>query len=124
MSGISGGYPGGPPRHGQEDEGPDHDRPEMQKRELRGGESVEASVAGHAARRKKKRRNRRLVIGLVTSLIAAAGVGAYVGLQNRKTAEDLAQQEINERETDLEKEADRLLNELWKMEDLERTRRP
>ncbi len=60
------------------------------------------------------------MIGLVASLIIAAGVGTYLGLQSKKTAEELAQQEMEESESDTNKELDRLLNELWKMEDLER----
>lgn len=115
MSGITGGYPGGPPHHDPQERTEDSDGPE-----LRSGESVEASVAGHAVHGKKKRRKRRLVIGAVTSLIVAAGVGAYVGMQSRTTAEELAQEEIAETETDIGKEADRLINELWKMEELER----
>lgn len=120
MSGISGGYPGGPPRHDPEGQTADSDGPE-----LRDGESVEASVADHAVRRKKKLRNRRLVIGLVTSIITAAGVGAYLGLQSRTTAEELAQETMEEEENELDpdKELDRLINELWKMEDLERANR-
>ena len=118
MSGITGGYPGGPPRHDPERGTADSDGPE-----LRGGESVEASMADHAVRRKKKRRERRLVIGLVASLIVAAGVGTYLGLQSKKTAEELAQLEREKSESDDDKDLDRLLNELWKMEDLERAPR-
>ena len=117
MSGITGSYPGGPRRHDSEGRTADSDAPE-----LRGGESVERSVAGRVARGKRKRRNRRLVIGFVTSFIAAAGVGAYVGLQSKTTAEDLAQHEMQE-ELDLSGEVDRVLNELWKMEDLDRATR-
>ena len=119
MSGITGSYPGGPRRHGQEEEaGQDP------QAEIRDGESIEASIAARRTGRTKKRRNRRLVIGLVTSFIAAAGVGAYFGMRSITTAEDLAQEEMKEGEMDLKKQSDRLINELWKMEDLERARRP
>ena len=73
--------------------------------------------------RTKKLRKRRLLIGLVTFLVVGVGMGAYIGLQSRKTAEELAEQEAEGSEVDIKKEADRLLNELWRMEDLERAPR-
>jgi len=118
MSGITGGYPGGPPRHD-----PERQTAGSDGSGLRSGETVEAGVEGRVVRDKRKKRNRRLAVGLVASLIVAAGVGAYVGLKSRETAEDLARKEAESAEPDLGREADRLLNELWKMEDLERINR-
>ena len=118
MSKIAGGYPGGPPHHDPQAQGADSRGPE-----LRGGETVEASVVRHATGRTKKLRKRRLLIGLVTFLVVGVGMGAYIGLQSRKTAEELAEQEAEGSEVDIKKEADRLLNELWRMEDLERAPR-
>ena len=85
------------------------------KAPIRGGPSsgavrpVEASVVRHATGRTKKLRKRRLLIGLVTFLVVGVGMGAYIGLQSRKTAEELAEQEAEGSEVDIKKEADRLL---------------
>jgi len=100
MRRLTGGYPGGPPRHDPQGQGADSDGPE-----LRDGEAVEASSAARVTRTRKKRRNRRLLIGLVTSLMAAASVGVYFGIQNSKTVEDLTQEQMQETgEADLERD--------------------
>ncbi len=112
MSEITGGYPGGPPRHAeQEGAGP----------ELAHGESVEDRRVEQGASFRKERRQKRLMIGLVISLLAAASAGAYYGIQSKQSAEELAQEEnSNRQEGDLDQQTDRILNELWKMEGLER----
>ncbi len=75
MSEITGGYPGGPPRHAeQEGAGP----------ELAHGESVEDRRVEQGASFRKERRQKRLMIGLVISLLAAASAGAYYGIQQAK----------------------------------------
>ncbi len=116
---FSGGYPGGPRRHAEKEESG-----EPPGFEIRHGESIEASAMTRALSRSKRRRRRRLVIGLLTSLLLASSVGVYVGIRgNRRTAEELAQEQMMDGRTVLEQEADRLINELWKMEGLERAPR-
>ena len=120
VNGFGGAYPGGPRRHAEKEEAG-----ELPGFELRDGESFEASAMTRVLRQSRRYRRRRLVIGLLTSLLLASSVGAYIGISNRKTAEELAQEQLTEGRTDLEQEVNRLINELWKMEDLERApRRP
>ena len=116
MAEITGAYPGGPPRH-QPDDG-SIPQPEV---ELVDGESVEASRESRITKHRKGRRNRRVIIGLVTSIIAAASAGAYYGVRSSRTAERQAEEEMmKEGELDVNEQADRILNELWRMEDIER----
>ena len=114
---FGGGYPGGPRRHAEKEEAG-----EPSGFEIRDGESIEASAMARALSRSKRHRRRRLVIGLLTSLVLASSVGAYSGTAGkRRTAKELTQEQMME--TVLEKEVSRLINELWKMENLERAPR-
>lgn len=119
LNGFGGAYPGGPRRHAEKEAAG-----ELPGFEIRDGESIEASAMTRVLGRLKKHRTRRFVIGLVASLLLASSVGAYVGIRdNRRAAEELAQKQTTEGRTLLEQEASRLINELWKMEDLERAPR-
>lgn len=118
-NGFGGGYPGGPRRHAEKEEAG-----EPRGFEIRDGESFEASAMTRALGRSKRHRRRRLMIGLLTSILLASAVGAYIGLRgNRRGAEELAQEQILDGRTVLEQEVNRLINELWKMENLERAPR-
>ena len=119
LNGFGGGYPGGPRRHAEKEQAG-----ELPGFEIQDGESIEASAMSRSLGRSKKQRTRRLMIGLLTSLLLASSVGAYVGIRGtRKTAEELAEQQMTDGRTALEQEASRLINELWKMEELERAPR-
>ena len=119
LNGFGGAYPGGPRRHAEKEKAG-----EPPGFEIRGGESLEASAMAEALSRSRRHRTRRLVIGVLTSLLLASSVGAYVGMRsNQRAAEELAQEQMREGRTVLEQEASRLLNELWKMENLERAPR-
>ncbi len=119
LNGFGGGYPGGPRRHAEKEEAG-----EAPGFEIRDGESVEASALAKAIGRSRRQRTRRLVFGVLTSLFLASTVGAYVGARaNRRAAEQFARDQTMEGRTALEREADRLIDELWKMESLERAPR-
>lgn len=115
MADVTGAYPGGPAHHQQRDgAAPPTDK-------LRDGESLEARRESQITKLRKERRHRRTMIGLVVSLIAAVGAGAYYGIRSNRAAEALAREEMTQQgEVDLNKQTDRILNELWRMEDVER----
>ena len=116
---FGGGYPGGPRRHAEKEEAG-----ELPGFEIHDGESIEASAMTRALGRSRRQRTRRIVMGLLTSLLLSSSVGAYIGTRgNRKTAEQLAQEQMKDGRTVLEQETSRLINELWKMEALERAPR-
>ena len=116
MAEITGAYPGGPAHH-QEKAGAA--APPTEK--LADGESIEALREGQISKLRKERRHRRVMIGLVASLIAAVGAGAYYGIRSNRVTEALAREEmIQQGEVELNKQTDRILNELWRMEDVER----
>lgn len=64
-------------------------------------------------------------VGFACALLAAGGVGGYVGLSAHTTPEQLAEEERSKAQApgELSDQANRLINELWKMEDLERAPR-
>ncbi len=120
MRRISGSYPGGPSR----------DRSEVDKRadkrldDLASVEQIETRRGVGIVRARGKQRRRRLILGLVVSILVAGSGGVWMGLRSHRTAEELAaEQREAEAEFNLRRESDRLINELWKMEDLERAGR-
>ena len=121
MSRISGSYPGGPSR----------DRSEVDKRadkrldDLASVAQIETRRGAGVVRTLGRQRRKRAVIGVVVSIIIAGSAGVWMGLQSHRTAEDLAaeQRAQAEAEFNLKRESNRLINELWKMEDLERAGR-
>lgn len=121
--GIGGPFPGGP-RRPSDVEADDAYR----RTRVGSGEDVEAARDRWVQERKAERRKRRLLIGALAFLIAAGGVGVWVGLDAVKSAEELVQEEERAREGGaggiIERERERILQELWKMEDIERAPRP
>lgn len=121
MRRISGSYPGGPSR----------DRSEVDKRadkrldDLASVEQIETRRGQEEVRVRGKRRKRRVLLGLMVSIIIAGSGGVFMGLRSHRTAEELAaeQRAQAEAEFNLKRESNRLINELWKMEDLERSGR-
>ena len=70
-----------------------------------------------------KRKRNRLILVLLVSVVTAGGGGLWVGLERHRTAEEGAQDmELNSTilQTELDKQADRIINEMWKTEALER----
>lgn len=122
MNRISGSYPGGPKRE------------QLKTKEERGFSKWIPRVvdlersAGRRSLRHRNRARRTHLLAVVGLTLVVSGIGGmYMGLQAHKSSEDLARAEREKaRPADIDLllgEADRLLNELWKMEDLERTGR-
>ena len=86
---------------------------------------IEARRGAGIVRTRKRQRRKRAVIGLAVSIVIAGSTGVWIGLRSHKTAEELAaeQQARAEAQFNFKRESDRLINELWKMEDLERAGR-
>lgn len=114
-----GGYPGGPRGEGK---GPERD---LGAHPIRGVSDVERRrETSRLAGTRRGRRRHAMQVALIASAIALSA-GAYVGFQGHETAEELAGESgVEQGQADLEKEAARLLSELWKMEDLDRLRIP
>jgi len=119
MSGSIGRYPGGPSRKGVDDADPTPKR----KVRLSTVSEIEGMAAAGAEQRKRKARKKRLLRGLIFSVIVSGTVGAYLGFSSHRTDAELAEELNHDREApemDLQKQADRLINEMWKSEALEK----
>lgn len=121
MNRIEGAYPGGPrKRDGDADEG------ERPRSPLTRAEEIEGRLHDRRRRRVRRRRRRRLLVGLLVAVVAAGATGFWMGLQSNRTSEEIAAEEDGrpERGFDLTRERNRVLQQLWLMEDLERARQP
>lgn len=118
MTPIRGRYPGGPSR-GPEP-GPSRPRPA-------GVEEIEGKRAARAEKAIRRRRRRRIRGGLGLILAIALATGGWLGIQAHTTAEEEALRleavERDRMETELRSETDRVLRELWRMEEMERAPR-
>jgi len=121
MERIAGTYPGGPRRAELRPDDADL-APVFVPRVA----ELESWVRKGQTRRRKKERARRVAIGFIVVVILAGGLGIYMGAEATQSADELVQAERERNRADalIGKEADRLINELWKMEDLERVRTP
>lgn len=116
-------YPASPSKSGPDAE-PD---PARKRPHLRRAEEIEARAQDRRRTRVTERRRRRIIIGFVVALAVAGGAGFWLGLQSHRTAAEIAAEEEAAREErgfDLAAESDRIMRELWLMEDLERARQP
>lgn len=121
MDRISGSYPGGPKRD------------QLRTNDERGFSRLIPRVADlergaqYLRRRRMHRmRRKRMMIAVGVALVVSGASGMYMGLQTHRSPEELAQAEREKArplELDLAKEANRLMSELWKMEDLDRVPR-
>ncbi len=119
MDRISGAYPGGPTRH----EEPGHAELDEPPRTIRSGED-QARRAGLRGRDARLRRRRiRAVVGVSVTLLLSAAVGIYWGFSTVRASDELVEWEVggvNKPDAELSREVGRLIDELWKMEELER----
>ncbi len=114
MSRIEGMYPGGPRRQGATSE--PHGT-------LRSGEDVEARIIDDLVDAKARRKRRSIFIALGAFGLLAVTGGIYIGLQAHVTAEELVERERVEAEaSDIDKTVQKVLDELWRMEELEAAR--
>ena len=119
MSEMRGRYPGGPSRRTDSDEPP----PGRGRVHLSTVEEIESRAAAGSQQRKGKTRRRRLFIGLFLSLAAALALGGYLGFSSHRTAAELVQEMEGpggEGKSDLDAQVDRLIDEMWKSEALEK----
>lgn len=114
MDRISGSYPGGPRRQ-------DGSEP-RERADLERVEEFEERRSRASLQRKRERRVRRLRIGFLVALLTSAGIGLTLGLMSHRTSEELVQEREQDRTRDFDpsQEVNRMLLELWKMEDMER----
>ena len=121
MRRISGSYPGGPSR----DRSDVDERADKRLDDLSSVEEIEARRGAGILRARGRRRRKRALIGIAASIVIAGGTGTWMGLRSHQTADELAAEQRAQAETqfNIRRESDRLINELWKMEDLERAGR-
>ena len=122
MARIRGSYPGGPRREGAED-------PRSgETPRLHTVQELEAGRGRRSRAREQRRRARRVWSGLVVALAASAGVGVFLGLRSHRTSEQLTEERNETREQqqqqDITRETNRVLLELWRMEDVEKQATP
>jgi len=113
---IRGAFPGGPSRAA--DRAPSAKAPRLPAmREL------EAAFARRRRERARRGRRRRVAVGILAVLGGAFGIGLALGRASHATASEL-QAESDKRASDqlISSEVNRVLVELWKMEDLEAVR--
>lgn len=119
MTPMPGRYPGGPTRAGSES----REAEEPRKVRLATVQEFETRVTSSSMKMKKKARHRRLVVGFFFSLIVAVVVGSYIGISSHRTEEEVAREmegEAPPSKADMEKQMDRLIDEMWKSEALEK----
>lgn len=110
-------YPGGPGREPRRN--PSGERPvDVATRWSRGAEQV--------VRARRVRRRRRLATGFALILLAAGTLGSWLGVRSHASAEEVAREAEAAAVPDtpdarIQQEADRVLQELWRMEALERS---
>lgn len=123
MDRISGSFPGGPRRR-EDGEGP---TPESERAFARVEDLSQQEVV-QFLRSLRRDRAKRVLLGFLLALVLAGGVGFYVGMSSHRTAEELARQEEAAAQgpeaLSLPEERRKVLQELWKMEDLEKAPRP
>lgn len=115
MSGFGGRYPGGPRRR-------DGDEDPVPRPHLEGVDEIEDRRARSSTRYSTKRRARRVRIGFLVAILVSGGIGLALGYLSHQTPEDLAREQERARAEsfDASQEVNRVLLELWKMEDLEK----
>lgn len=122
MDRITGAYPGGPTRgvkRGGEDSS-------QAARTIRGGEDHARSARLREHEHRIRRRRIRVVIGVGATLLISAAAGVFLGLSTTRHAEKALLQEaqsVNSPDDVISRELDRLIDELWRMEELERVPR-
>jgi hypothetical protein len=120
MARIRGNYPGGP-RRADEPAGEPASLPRLER-----VEELEARVGRKSRAREQRKRIRRVWSGFVVAVVLAAGIGVYLGVITHRTSEELTAERNDQRELqqDITRETNRVLLELWRMEDVEKQATP
>lgn len=118
MDRITGSYPGGPRKRGPDEEAPLPPR-------LDRAEDMDARVQRRRFDASRRRRRHRLRLGFVAAVTVAGLVGLAIGYLSHRSTEDLTAEREQERLQGFNptSEVNRMLMELWKMEDVERAPR-
>jgi hypothetical protein len=115
---MRGSYPGGPRRRGGGEAGRSGRTPR-----LHSAEELEARGGHAASRRQARHRRRRAWVILGAALALAGGAGLYLGFVSHRTSEQLSTEREAERQNEISDqindETNRILMELWRMEDVE-----
>ncbi len=122
MDQFSGAYPGGPTR--REPLGQAESKEALPA--IRCGEDNEwrAGLRGQEGRLKSRRV--RAVLGVGTTLLISAAAGIYWGFSAARASDELAENArvmVDRPDVDVSREMDRLIDELWKMDELDRAPR-
>lgn len=114
---IKGSFPGGPTRPGADD------APRRAPR-IRRVADIEAGRHRRAAETRARRRRIRLGVGIAAVISVAFGIGIALGMASHTTAADMTaeQQAAYARDRSISSEVNRVLLELWRMEDVEHAR--
>ena len=121
MGRIRGSYPGGPRRPGgtSEDDGDSGSR----GRTLKSAQEIDARRDRSVARRRSEMKRRRVWAIFAGALLLAGGAGLYMGFRTHRTTEQLTDEREAERQggfaDQISSETNRMLMELWRMEDVE-----
>ena len=123
MEKIAGSFPGGPRRRAEVD-GPT----EASERAFLRVEELSDRTTARFLRDRKRSRLKRVLWGFVMVLLAAGLTGLWVGVASHRTAEELAREQEaaarEARESEIAAERQKILQELWKMESLEKAPTP
>jgi hypothetical protein len=117
MARIRGSYPGGPRRGG------DAPEPSGRPPRLESAEELDARRGRAASRRSAQRKRRRAWSILAAAIVLAGGAGLFLGFRSHRTSRQLTDEREAERQgeltNELNEETNRMLMELWRMEDVE-----
>lgn len=119
MDEISGAYPGGPTRRERFGQAESNEAP----RAIRSGEDNERRAGRRDQHDRLRRRKVRAILGVSVTLLISAAAGIYLGLSAVRASDELmekAEVGINRPEAEISREMDRLIDQLWKMEELDR----
>lgn len=119
MKDMRGRYPGGPSRR----EGDALPHPRREKPDLISVEAFESRLVRGSQRVRAQQRRKRLTVGVVFSLLAAIAVGGYIGFSTHRSDSEVAQEidaQHQRSQGDLEQQMNRLIDEMWKSEALEK----
>lgn len=114
---IEGSFPGGPTRRGPDEAPP----PPLRIRRV---SEIEARRSERVLGSARRKRRGRVAAGLVLAFGVAFALGLALGVASHTTPEELTAAREADRARDLKisGEVNRVLLELWKMEDLEHAR--
>ncbi|HSW27853.1 MAG TPA: hypothetical protein VLH75_00045 [Longimicrobiales bacterium] len=114
---IEGSFPGGPTRR-------DPGEPAPQAPRLRRVEEIEERASSRVLHSARGRRTTRLRAGLLVALGAAFAIGLALGRASHMTQEKLTagREAARARDLGVSSEVNRVLLELWRMEDIEAAR--